>query len=139
MNKFKRIVRTGVLFGVLPTCLLATPTAPRTVFTIQSAYSKAQSPLLADISPMGEIITFIDFPGEGSIQVFSEAGDEIIRMPVLPGQQAQTWPLTDKWGQLVAGGLYVYRIEAGGRSIVGEIFIDNAHPSHSNTHHLTPF
>src|SRR5690349_15723296 len=55
-------------------------------------------------------ITFTDLPGHGSIKIYTIDGELVVELPIAPGQSILDWPVTNKSGEKVATGIYLYDI-----------------------------
>lgn len=124
----KTLSNKSALMAVFFWCLLpasgqAFLANPASTFDIRSISIDTRSPLLTEVNRSISIVTFIDLPDQGTIKVTTEAGVEIMTFPIRNGQKAKSWPLLDTFGEQLAEGVYVYQIEGGNKTIVGELVI----------------
>ncbi len=78
-------------------------------------------PWVATDSP--PYIVFTDLPGSGNIRIFTVAGDEVISLPIQPGQNQLTWPVVNSTGHKVASGVYFYLIDGNGTETKGKLVV----------------
>lgn len=68
-------------------------------------------------------ITFTDLPGSGNIRIFTVSGDEVISLPIQPGQNTLSWRVVNASGRRVASGVYFYLVEGGGTETKGKLVV----------------
>jgi hypothetical protein len=71
----------------------------------------------------GNVINFIELPGEGTIKIFTITGEEIASIALSPGQNSYPWPVTNGSGKKLATGVYIYLIEGAGTKTDGKLVV----------------
>jgi hypothetical protein len=74
-----------------------------------------------DASP--KEIFFKDLPGEGTVKIFTVAGDEVRSLVIPMGQGQIRWDVKNASGKLVASGVYIYEIDAAGQQKTGKLVV----------------
>jgi len=77
------------------------------------------------VSKQHTSIFFSDLPGPGNIKIFTISGEEVIDLPIPPGQGQIEWPgpLTNSAGEKVATGVYLFVVDADGKKSTGKLVV----------------
>ncbi|MFH1277243.1 MAG: CehA/McbA family metallohydrolase [Candidatus Eisenbacteria bacterium] len=62
-------------------------------------------------------------PSPGTVTIHDVAGRRVRSVPVPSGSREVAWDGRDGRGRALAGGLYLYRLESGGRAETGRLFL----------------
>jgi len=78
-------------------------------------------PWVAKESPPN--IVFTDLPGSGNIKIFTVSGEEVISLPIQPGQNQLSWSVINSAGRKVASGVYFYLVEGSETETKGKLVV----------------
>ncbi len=79
------------------------------------------NPYRMGVDPEG--ITFADLPAECEIRILTVAGQSVRLLYEENGDGGLVWDGRDEAGELVPGGIYLYRVTAGGKVHLGKLAI----------------
>ena len=109
--------------------IVVVETNPLTKSIDQLSYTVELSPVtpgpnLVKTSSTRNKVVFYNVPSQAKIQIFSVNGQLVTRLQNQSGEvQHLSWDLTDRLGQKVATGIYVYYIRMNQRDIVGKFAV----------------
>lgn len=79
------------------------------------------NPYRMGVDPEG--ITFADLPAECEIRILTIAGQTVRLLNEENGDGGLVWDGRDEAGRLVPGGIYLYRVTAGGKDHLGKLAV----------------
>lgn len=75
------------------------------------------------IASRDQVLTFTDLPGSGVIRIYNIVGEQVAELNIAPGENPKSWNLVGSSGKMLASGVYIYLIDAGGEKTTGKLVV----------------
>ena len=71
----------------------------------------------------GETIWFTDLPASGTIRILTVEGDQVVALPIGPGENIKPWNVRNEDGKKVGTGVYLFFVDSSDGSTAGKIVV----------------